>query len=208
METFRKPLSKEEEAKLIARWKEGDQNARNLLVEHNLRLVAHIAKKYNPWDYDNEDFISIGTIGLMKAINTFRPETGSRLATYASKCIDNEILMYLRSEKKKNREISLYESIGTDKEGNSIHLMDVIEADSYDYAEHFDRNETMHRLFSHMEEILTPTEFYLIKKRFGIFGEKEQTQRELAKTLGISRSYVSRLEKKCLEKLRCALFQK
>lgn len=204
METFREPLTREEEALLLKRLPAGDMDARNKLVEHNLRLVAHIAKKYNQGDRDNDDLISIGTIGLIKAINTFQPKSGNRLVTYASKCIENEILMHLRSEKKKSREVSIYESIGTDKDGNSIHLMDVIEADSYDFASAFDRNSELNWLYHNIDKILTPQEFDLIKKRYGLFGEKEMTQRELAANLGISRSYVSRIEKKCLLKLRDA----
>ena len=207
METFREPLTKEEEALLLERLSSGDMEARNKLVEHNLRLVAHIAKKYNQGEWENDDLISIGTIGLIKAINTFNPKAGSRLVTYASKCIDNEILMHLRSEKKKSREVSIYEPIGTDKEGNSIHLLDVIEADSYDFASEFDLNNELRWLYQNMDKILTPEEFDLIKKRYGILGEKELTQRELANILGISRSYVSRIEKKCLQKLRNALYQ-
>lgn len=208
METFKEPLTKEEEAFLLDCLKSGDMKARNQLVEHNLRLVAHIAKKYNQGDYECDEMISIGTIGLIKAVNTFQADKGSRLATYASKCIENEILMYLRSEKKKNREVSMYESIGTDKEGNCIRLLDVMEAESLDFAAKFDTTHELKWLFHHMEQILTPSEFYLIKKRYGLFGEKEMTQRELAKTLGISRSYVSRIEKKCLAKLKNALCQK
>lgn len=207
METFREPLTKEEESLLLERLSSGDMEARNKLVEHNLRLVAHIAKKYNQGEWENDDLISIGTIGLIKAINTFNPKAGSRLVTYASKCIDNEILMHLRSEKKKSREVSIYEPIGTDKEGNSIHLLDVIEADSYDFASEFDLNNELKWLYQNMDKILTPEEFDLIKKRYGILGEKELTQRELANILGISRSYVSRIEKKCLQKLRNALYQ-
>lgn len=205
METFKEPLTKEEESLLLERIKSGDMQARNKLVEHNLRLVAHISKKYRQNDWDGDDLISIGTIGLIKAINTFKCESGNRLVTYASKCIDNEILMHLRSEKKKSREVSIYESIGTDKEGNSIHLLDVIEADAYDFASEYDLNNNLKWLYHNMEKILTPEEFDLIKKRYGIFGEKEVTQRELAVNLGISRSYVSRIEKKCLLKLKSAL---
>ena len=183
METFREPLTKEEEALLLECLASGDM------------------------EWENDDLISIGTIGLIKAVNTFNPKTGNRLVTYASKCIDNEILMHLRSEKKKSREVSIYEPIGTDKEGNSIHLLDVIEADSYDFASEFDLNNELKWLYHNMNKVLTPEEFDLIKKRYGILGEKELTQRELAKNLGISRSYVSRIEKKCLQKLKNALYQ-
>lgn len=205
METFREPLTKEEESLFLDRLKSGDIEARNMLVEHNLRLVAHIAKKYSQGEYC-DDLISIGTIGLIKAVNTFNAGSGNRLVTYASKCIENEILMHLRSEKKKSREVSLYEPIGTDKEGNSIHLMDVIEADSCDFVSEFDRNNELQWLFRNINTILTPDEFNLIKKRYGILGEKELTQREVAQELGISRSYVSRIEKKCLQKLKTALY--
>ena len=205
METFREPLTKEEESLFLDRLKSGDIEARNMLVEHNLRLVAHIAKKYSQGAYC-DDLISIGTIGLIKAVNTFNAGSGNRLVTYASKCIENEILMHLRSEKKKSREVSLYEPIGTDKEGNSIHLMDVIEADSCDFIAEFDRNNELQWLFRNINTILTPDEFNLIKKRYGILGEKELTQREVAQELGISRSYVSRIEKKCLQKLKTALY--
>jgi len=135
LETFREPLTKEEEALLLECLASGDMEARNKLVEHNLRLVAHIAKKYNQGEWENDDLISIGTIGLIKAVNTFNPKTGNRLVTYASKCIDNEILMHLRSEKKKSREVSIYEPIGTDKEGNQIQLMDVVESQDKDIVE-------------------------------------------------------------------------
>lgn len=205
METFREPLTKEEESLFLDRLKSGDIEARNMLVEHNLRLVAHIAKKYSLGEYC-DDLISIGTIGLIKAVNTFNAGSGNRLVTYASKCIENEILMHLRSEKKKSREVSLYEPIGTDKEGNSIHLMDVIEADFCDFVAEFDRNNELQWLFRNINTILTPDEFNLIKKRYGILGEKELTQREVAQELGISRSYVSRIEKKCLQKLKTALY--
>ncbi len=205
MESFKNPLTKEEETQLLDRLTRGDQAAKQLLIEHNLRLVAHIAKKYYSGTREMEDLISIGTIGLIKAIDSFRIQSGNRLVTYASKCIENEILMYIRSEKKKNREVSLYEPIGTDKEGNSIQLMDVVEAETGDFADEFDRNNDLGWLYQNIEKILTPQEFLLIKKRYGIFGESPGTQRELAADLGISRSYVSRLEKKCLLKLQRAL---
>lgn len=204
MKTFMEPLSAEEEALLLSRFQSGDKDARNQLVERNMRLVAHIAKKYNSCERDFDDIISIGTIGLIKAINTFNQNKGNKLVTYASKCIENEILMYLRSEKKKNREISLYTSIGTDKEGNSINLLDIIEGDTKDLALEYDMNSQVRWLVENMHLVLTPLEFDIIKKRYGLFGEKEKTQRELAASLGISRSYVSRIEKKCLQKLNAA----
>lgn len=205
MKTFKEPPSIIEEEKLLSRLKGGDMEARNTLVECNMRLVAHIAKKYHSSDKDFDDIISIGTIGLIKAINTFDPSKGNRLVTYASKCIENEILMYFRSEKKKSREVSLYEPLGTDKDGNSISLLDIIESDSKDMLVEYATNEQLSWLFKNIEKLLTPFEFNIIKKRYGIFGEKETTQREIASELGISRSYVSRIEKKCLEKLKKAL---
>lgn len=205
MKTFKEPPSIIEEEKLLSRLKGGDMEARNTLVECNMRLVAHIAKKYHSSDTDFDDIISIGTIGLIKAINTFDPSKGNRLVTYASKCIENEILMHFRSEKKKSREVSLYEPLGTDKDGNSISLLDIIEADSKDMLSEYATNEQLLWLFKNIERLLTPFEFNIIKKRYGLFGEKETTQREIAAELGISRSYVSRIEKKCLEKLKKAL---
>lgn len=205
MKTFKEPPSIIEEEKLLSRLKGGDMEARNTLVECNMRLVAHIAKKYHSSDKDFDDIISIGTIGLIKAINTFDPSKGNRLVTYASKCIENEILMYFRSEKKKSREVSLYEPLGTDKDGNSISLLDIIESDSKDMLSEYATNEQLFWLFKNIEKLLTPFEFNIVKKRYGLFGEKETTQREIAAELGISRSYVSRIEKKCLEKLKKAL---
>lgn len=205
MKTFKEPPSIIEEEKLLSRLKGGDMEARNTLVECNMRLVAHIAKKYHSSDKDFDDIISIGTIGLIKAINTFDSSKGNRLVTYASKCIENEILMYFRSEKKKSREVSLYEPLGTDKDGNSISLLDIIESDSKDMLSEYATNEQLIWLFKNIEKLLTPFEFNIIKKRYGLFGEKETTQREIAAELGISRSYVSRIEKKCLEKLKKAL---
>ena len=203
MKTFKEPLTKEEEKVLLLRLKGGDKEARNQLVERNMRL-AHIAKKYNTGERDFDDIISIGTIGLIKAINTFKVSKGNKLATYASKCIDNEILMYLRSEKKKNREVSIHEPIGTDKEGNAISLLDVLESETIDFAYEYDLNSQIKWLLENITLILTPSELNIIKKRYGLFGENEITQRELAASLGISRSYVSRIEKKCLQKLNTA----
>ncbi len=204
MQTFKEPLTKEEESLLLSRLKSGDKEARNQLVERNLRLVAHIARKYNNSERDIDDLLSIGTIGLIKAINTFNDSKGNRLVTYASKCIENEILMHFRSEKKKSREVSLYEPIGTDKEGNAISLLDVIESENIDFAHEYDLNIEIKWLLTNIQTILTKKEFFIIKKRYGLFGEKEVTQRELANDLGISRSYVSRIEKKCLQKLHTA----
>ena len=167
-----------------------------------MRLVAHIVKKYSQTDYEMEDLISIGTIGLIKAIDTFNPDRANRLGTYAAKCIDNEILMFLRAEKKKTREISLYEPIGTDKEGNAISLVDIIEAECRDVAEKVSTDQDIRRMHTAYEKVLTEREKQVIAMRYGLFGGREHTQREVAGVLGISRSYVSRIEKGALFKLR------
>ena len=201
METFREPLTKEEESLFLDRLKSGDIEARNMLVEHNLRLVAHIAKKYSQGEYC-DDLISIGTIGLIKAVNTFNAGSGNRLVTYASKCIENEILMHLRSEKKKSREVSLYEPIGTDKEGNQINLLDIAADEEVDVVEKMEECENIRKLYGYLPQVLTDREEHVIAMRYGVLGEEPHTQREVAATLGISRSYVSRIEKKALAKLR------
>ncbi|MBP3339005.1 MAG: RNA polymerase sporulation sigma factor SigK [Lachnospiraceae bacterium] len=202
METFKEPLTKEEEEYWVEKASVGSKEAKDVLVERNLRLVAHIVKKYNQNDRDMEDLLSVGTIGLIKAINTFKNSKGNRLVTYASKCIDNEILMYLRYEKKKQRETSLYEPIGTDKEGNAISLLDVIESEQVDVVEMCDLDCKTKKLYEIFDKVLTKREQEIISKRYGLFGYKESTQRELAASMDISRSYVSRIEKKALEKLR------
>ncbi len=202
METFKEPLTREEEEYWLKKMSEGHKEAKDVLVEHNLRLVAHIVKKYNQADRDMEDLLSIGTIGLIKAINTYKDSKGNRLVTYASKCIDNEILMYLRSEKKKQRETSLYEPIGTDKEGNAISLLDVIECEEKDIVLECDLKNKTEILYNNINKVLSGREKEIIVKRYGLFGYKELTQRELADSMNISRSYVSRIEKKALEKLR------
>lgn len=202
MEAFREPLTKEEEAMWLERLKSGEQHAKDVLVERNLRLVAHIVKKYSKGEGISEDLLSIGTIGLIKAINSFNDEKGIRLGTYASKCIDNEILMHLRSEKKKSREVSLYEPIGTDKEGNAIHLLEIIECEDIDIVSAYDTTEKIKWLCRQFAKVLTEREQDIIIRRYGLDGRKEMTQRELAKELDISRSYVSRIEKKALEKLK------
>ena len=202
METFKEPLTKEEEEYWVEKASVGSKEAKDVLVERNLRLVAHIVKKYNQNDRDMEDLLSVGTIGLIKAINTFKNSKGNRLVTYASKCIDNEILMYLRYEKKKQRETSLYEPIGTDKEGNAISLLDVIESEQVDVVEMCDLDCKTKKLYKIFDKVLTKREQEIISKRYGLFGYKESTQRELAASMDISRSYVSRIEKKALEKLR------
>ena len=202
METFKEPLTKEKEEYWLEKLANGEKDAKDVLVEHNLRLVAHILKKYNQTDREMEDLLSVGTIGLIKAISTFKNSKGNRLVTYASKCIDNEILMYLRMEKKKQRETSLYEPIGTDKEGNAVSLLDVIECDEKDIVDECDLKNKINILYANFDNVLTKREREIIVKRYGLYGYKEQTQREVAKDMNISRSYVSRIEKKALEKLR------
>ncbi len=202
MQTFKQPLSRESELYYLKRSKDGDLEARNILVEYNLRLVAHIVKKYNNFERDTDDLISIGTIGLIKAINTYDMEKGSRLVTYASRCIENELLMMLRQERKCSKEFSLYEPIGTDKEGNEINLLDIVEYDEKDIAEHIILEDNIKHLYLAIKQQLEPREFQVIMLRYGLFGSEALTQREVADHLSISRSYVSRIEKKALSKLR------
>jgi RNA polymerase sporulation-specific sigma factor len=202
VKTFLAPLSPEEEAACLTRMKNGDRMAKDELILHNMRLVAHVAKRYANSEEDSEDLISIGTIGLIKAVSTFNQNYGSRFATYAIRCIDNEMLMHFRSKKKTKGEVSMFEPIGTDKEGNQIHLFDILECEDVDVAEEMEKQQQMNRLKEHMKQLLTPREYDIIVRRYGLFGEKELTQREIAVTLGISRSYVSRIEKKALDKLK------
>ena len=205
MKTFPKPLTAQEEKEYLERYRAGDREARDVLIERNMRLVAHVVKKYHDIDREKEDLISIGTIGLIKAVGTFNADKGSRLATYAAKCIDNEILMMLRAEKKHAREVSLYDPIGTDKEGNEINLLDVVELDEKDISEQVSRQEETERVYEALEHILKEKEKTVISMRYGLYGGKEYTQREIAKRLGISRSYVSRIEKGALLKLKAAI---
>ncbi|MGN1139702.1 MAG: RNA polymerase sporulation sigma factor SigK [Oliverpabstia sp.] len=206
MKTFQKPLTMEEEKIYLQKYQQGDLKARDVLIERNLRLVAHVVKKYQGLGEDLDDLISIGTIGLIKAVSTYDMTKGSRLATYAARCIDNELLMMLRSRKKISREVSLYEPIGTDKEGNEIHLLDIVEGKETDITAACIHKENVTRLYHLLGEILTPLEYDVIKYRYGLFGEKELTQRTIAKRLGISRSYVSRIEKNAILKLRSRFF--
>ena len=189
--SFPKPLSAEEERRCLERLARGDLEARNTLIEHNLRLVAHIIKKYYTQSADQEDLISIGTIGLIKAINSFDPSKGARLATYAARCVENEILMYFRSQKKLQGEVSLSESIETDKDGNSLMLMDVVGVDDTMLEDLHDRENRV-RIRRLVEECLTEREAQVIRLRYGLDGYAPRTQREVAKRFGISRSYVSR----------------
>lgn len=210
METFQQPLSSEEEIYYVTKLREGNseeiKEAKKILIERNLRLVAHISKKYQNVDEDMEDLISIGTIGLIKAVTTFDVTKGSRLATYAARCIENELLMMLRAKKKTSKEVSLYEPIGTDKEGNEISLLDIIEQEQTDIVERMETREHAGRLAGMIETLLTERERQIIYMRYGLCGE-EITQREIGRRLGISRSYVSRIEKKAISKLR-AEFEK
>ena len=205
MKTFQKPLSAAEEAHYIQVLQEGDDQeaakAREILIERNLRLVAHIAKKYQNVDEDMEDLISIGTIGLIKAISSFDAGKG-KLSTYASRCIDNELLMLLRSKKKSSREVSLFEPIGTDKEGNEINLLDIIEHEQEDVTEQMALCDNIKKMAGLLDKVLTDREREIIFLRYGLVTGKEVTQREIGDMLHISRSYVSRIEKKALQKLR------
>lgn len=205
MKTFKKPLSAEEEAMFIQMLQEGSseeaEGAKEILIERNLRLVAHIAKKYQNVEEDMEDLISIGTIGLIKAVDTFDAGKG-RLATYACRCIDNELLMMLRARKKISREVSLYEPIGTDKEGNEINLLDVIEGQQMDVVDRITLYENLQKMFRLLDKCLTEREKEILFLRYGISTGVEVTQSEIGKKLGISRSYVSRIEKKALLKLK------
>lgn len=202
MQTFPKPLTPQEERSLLEKSRHGDMAARNQLIERNLRLVAHIARKYQSPEDEMDDLISIGTIGLLKATDTFDLQKGSKLATYAARCIDNELLMMFRSRKKNVREVSLYEPVGTDKEGNEIHLMDILESQDEDVPVNFEKKENILRLYQCIEKHLTPLEKEILVLRYGLYGQKPTTQRVIAKRLGISRSYVSRIEKNIILKLR------
>ena len=202
MKTFLKPLSFAEEQFYLLQLQRGDPEAKNILIEHNLRLVAHVAKKYQGCDEDQDDLISIGTIGLIQAISTFDPSRTSKLSTYAARCIDNELLMMFRARRKRSREVSLYEPIGTDREGNEIQLFDVIEMNEEDVYRRLERKEDVIRLYQQVESVLSQRERMVLKLRYGLYNEEEYTQREIAAMLGISRSYVSRIEKSAIEKLR------
>ncbi len=205
MKTFSKPLSASEEVYYLQILKEGTgeeaEKAREILIERNLRLVAHIAKKYQNADEDMEDLISIGTIGLIKAISSFDAGKG-KLSTYASRCIDNELLMLLRSKKKNAREVSLFEPIGTDKEGNEINFLDVIEQEQVDVIEQMECCENTKRMMKLLKEVLSDREREIIFLRYGLVSGQEITQREIGEMLHISRSYVSRIEKRALSKLK------
>ncbi len=198
---FPPPLSAEREAELLEKSRNGDDGARNELIEHNLRLVAHIVKKYYNTGADQDDMISIGTIGLIKAVSTFNTDKGIHLATYASRCIENEILMFFRNQKKTAQDVFISDPIDTDKDGNTLTLIDVI-ADKSDIADEIDTKIKVEKLRVILPVCLTERERLIIEMRYGLCGREELTQREIAKKLNISRSYVSRIEKSALEKLR------
>lgn len=198
--SFPPPLSAKREAELLKLKEQGDQTARDKLIEHNLRLVAHVVKKYYTAD-EQDDLISIGTIGLIKAVNTFKSDKKIRLATYAARCIENEILMHFRNNKKYAQDVYISDPIDTDKNGNTLTLIDII-ADDSNIDDEIDTKIRLQKLRAILDETLEKRELLIIKKRYGLGGEREQTQREIAKELGISRSYVSRIETAALEKLR------
>jgi RNA polymerase sporulation-specific sigma factor len=197
---FPQPLSEAEEEKNLKLMAEGDSSARNRLIEHNLRLVAHIVKKFENTGEDTEDLISIGTIGLIKAIESYQPNKGTKLATYAARCIENEILMYLRSLKKTRKDVSIHEPIGTDKEGNEITLQEILGTERDEIVDFVQMKIEQQKIYQYIH-ILDEREQEVIRSRFGLNNEEERTQREIAKDLGISRSYVSRIEKRALIKL-------
>ena len=197
---FPNPLPKEEEEKYILLAKEGDKEARNKLIEHNLRLVAHIVKKFESTGHDIDDLIGIGTIGLIKGIDTYSPNKNVKLTTYVAKCAENEILMYFRSDKKNSKNVSLYEGISYDKEGNEITILDVLKTEDVDYLEDIYINDNV-KLLKEYLNVLNDREKEIIKYRYGLDNTDEITQKEIAKKLGISRSYVSRIEKRAITKI-------
>lgn len=197
---FPRPLSPEEEKHYLEEYKNGSTSAKNTLIEHNMRLVAHIVKKYSD-ERNLEDLISIGTIGLIKGINTFDSEKNHKLSSYISRCIENEVLMHLRSSKKLQNEISMEESVGTDKEGNNMTFLDILTADTCDICDEISAKLEASKLYDAINRVLTPAESQIIIKRYGLCNTKRLTQKEIAESMGISRSYVSRIEKRCLKKL-------
>lgn len=198
---FPEPLSAEEEKDCLERMMQGDENARNILIEHNLRLVAHVAKKYNNTNIDQDDLISIGTIGLIKGINSFNTEKNIKLATYTARCIENEILMFLRSNKKVNSEVFLNEPVGKDKDDNVVTLQEILEVDEKNVEDEVDLKMKVKKLYQKMKIVLKQREKTILELRFGLAGDKPKTQKEIAEMLDISRSYVSRIETKAIGKL-------
>ena len=205
MQSFPQPLSAAQETVYLRQYQNGDMHARDILNERNLRLVAHIVKKYMNSGKETDEMISVGIVGLVKAVNTYNFEKGSRLATYAARCIDNELLMLMRGDRKLSREVSLYDPIGTDKEGNEITLLSILEHEDEDIIDQLDKKQSLRKLSKILSKVLTPREYFVVIRRYGLYGHHETTQRELAEQLNISRSYVSRIEKKALEKLRLQL---
>lgn len=203
--SFPQPLSPERERDALTRLAQGDPDARRELIEHNLRLVAHIAKKYTAPGQDSDDLISIGAIGLIKAVDTYRPGMGTQLSTYAARCVENEVLMCLRASRKLTRDVSLSEPIGTDKEGNDIMIMDVLGTDCEEVEERVHTHLETARALTHMSRLLTPRERTVLEMRYGLRDSHARAQHEVAHALGISRSYVSRIEKRALEKIRAAM---
>lgn len=199
--SFPQPLSNSEEKRYLELFQNGDENAKNILIERNLRLVAHIVKKYSNTGYDMDDLISIGTIGLIKGISSFDPTKCTRLATYAARCIENEILMSIRAGKKQKYETSLYSPIGVDPEGNEISLLDILCTENDTIFDQVDLDIEVKKLYTHIRSALTTREKEILILRYGLNNEEEKTQREIAEIMGISRSYVSRIEKKALKKL-------
>lgn len=198
---FPESLSQEDERMYVEKMREGDQDAKNILIEHNLRLVAHVCKKYNNTNIDQDDLISIGSIGLIKGINSYNPEKSIKLSTYISKCIDNEILMYLRSNKKTNSEVYLEDPIGKDKDDNTVRLGEVLENNDKPIEEEVDLKMKINKLYEKIKKVLKNREKTIIELRFGLDGDKPKTQKQIAKMMGISRSYVSRIETKAIGKL-------
>lgn len=198
---FPKPLSEEKEKEYLLKSKNGDIKARNILVEHNLRLVAHIIKKYYAVNVDQDDLVSIGTIGLIKAINTFDMDKNIKLSSYASRCIENEILMHFRNLKKSSQNVSLEDAVDIDKDGNTLKLMDLLSIDD-DFADNLDKKLNLQKINKYLTETLTKRELQIINLRYGLNGSKPLTQREVSSIMNISRSYVSRIEKKALKKLK------
>ena len=203
--SFPKPLSAREERACLRRMQEGDDSARRALIEHNLRLVAHIARKYTVPGCDADDLVSIGAIGLIKAVNTFRPDSGTTLSTYASRCIENEILMYLRSSHKRRNDVSLEEPVGSDSEGNEITLMEMLGTDPDAVTDEVDRRITLSRIRTLIRQKLPERERIVLEMRYGLLDGECRPQYEVAEALGISRSYVSRIEKKAVQTLESAL---
>ena len=197
---FPEPLTKEEEEKYLELFFSGDNNARNKLIEHNLRLVAHIVKKFDSKNKEQDDLISIGTIGLIKGVDTFQKSKGNRLTTYCAKCIQNEILMYFRSNNKNNKNISLSESIGYDKDGNEIAIIDILKSPKPEFIDDIDKKDNINMLKKYIN-LLNDREKEIIIRRYGLFNVSEETQKQIAKNLGISGSYVSRIEKRALTKI-------